>query len=184
MILSRQLQRSEPFTKVPIDEALDVTFQLLQEDQTFEDRIGIPIGEICTLTQLCLKYTYTLETKFYEQIQGAATGSLLSLITANLHLEQIENRVYPYTTKNYGLGMLMMPSLSGHITLHYCNSLGHLKSIHSFVQFTMEVESNTFLDVMVKRTFFHHGVSNIHPHGSLLELSESSSSPSFFRCFT
>ena len=76
------------FTRVPLDEALQVIANQVQNDPTLEERTSIPAEDILTLTELCLRSTYfQLEEQFYEQVEGAAMGSPLSPITANLYME-------------------------------------------------------------------------------------------------
>ena len=76
------------FTCVPIDEALKVIEQRLNEDETLMERTSIPVEDICALTELCLKSTYfQYQDQFYEQIEGAAMGSPLSPIIANIYME-------------------------------------------------------------------------------------------------
>ena len=46
------------FTRVPVDEALLVLSHRLQQDETLKERTSIPIPDLCTLVELCLKSTY------------------------------------------------------------------------------------------------------------------------------
>ena len=49
------------------------------------------IQQIVTLLEFCLKNTYFLfQGKFYEQVQGAAMGSSISTLIANLFMEEFE----------------------------------------------------------------------------------------------
>ena len=80
------------FTKVPIDEALQVVSTALQNDSSLSDRTAIPIETICNLVELCLKSTYfQFENNFYKQIEGASMGSPLSPVIANLYMEYFES---------------------------------------------------------------------------------------------
>ena len=64
---------------------------LLATDDTLEDRTSIPPEDICQLVELCLRCTYfQFDGELYEQI-GAAMGSPLSPVVANLYMEFIEN---------------------------------------------------------------------------------------------
>ena len=48
---------------------------------------------IMDLLGLCLRSTYfTFRGKFYEQVEGAAIGSPISPIVANLYMEDFETR--------------------------------------------------------------------------------------------
>ena len=81
------------FTKVPIEEALQAVSTRLTQDDTLEDRTAIPIADICALTELCLCSTYfSFDAMFFEQVEGAAMGSPLSPIVANLYMEAFEER--------------------------------------------------------------------------------------------
>ena len=79
------------FTKVPIDETMDVVKHKLQNDTSLEDRTPIPIEKLCELIKLCLTTSYfQLGEKFYEQREGTAMGSPLSPVIANLYMEHFE----------------------------------------------------------------------------------------------
>lgn len=81
------------FTSVPINEALDIVAQRLEEDDTLMERTPIPTKEIHMLAEVCLKSTYfQYGNQFYEQIEGAAMGSPLSPIIANLYMEHLEQK--------------------------------------------------------------------------------------------
>jgi len=65
------------FTKVPVDEAIDIISSRLAQDNTLDERTTMPPGTICQLTKLCLSSTYfQFKDSFYEQLEGAAIGSL------------------------------------------------------------------------------------------------------------
>ena len=73
------------FTQVPVDDALKVLKEKLNDDRTLKERISIPVAQVMQLTELCLRSTYfQFENQFYEQTDGAAMGSPLSPIIANL----------------------------------------------------------------------------------------------------
>ena len=79
------------FTNVPVDEALLVITERLQQDTTLEERTSIPIPDLCHLVELCLKSTYfQFNRSFFEQVKGAAMGSPLSPIVANIFMEGLE----------------------------------------------------------------------------------------------
>ena len=79
------------FTNVPINDA--AISSLLRDDDSLEDKTAIPAVEICRLTELCLRSTYfQFQDLFYKQKDGAAMGSPLSQVVANLYMEAFENR--------------------------------------------------------------------------------------------
>ena len=52
------------------------------------------------LLEFCLRSTYfTHKGKFFEQVEGAAMGSPISSIVANLFMENFESRALQFITK-------------------------------------------------------------------------------------
>ena len=79
------------FTNVPIDEAMSRVATLLHADDSLEDRTTMSPATICQLTELCLRTTYfEFQEEFYEQVDGAAMGSPLSPVIANIYMEGFE----------------------------------------------------------------------------------------------
>ena len=46
------------FTRIPVNEALLVLSQRLQNDASLKERTNINVPNLCTLVELCLKSTY------------------------------------------------------------------------------------------------------------------------------
>ena len=90
------------FTRVPTSRAIQVTRDRLMNDPSLPDRTSLTVDDICSLLQLCLEATYlAFEGKVYRQIHGTAMGSPVSVVVANLVMEDVEHRgtIYlPYTT--------------------------------------------------------------------------------------
>ena len=79
------------FTSVPIDPALKIIKDLLVKDNTLKERTVMEVGDIILLLEFCLKNTYfSFQGQFYEQVEGAAMGSPVSPIVANLYMEYLE----------------------------------------------------------------------------------------------
>ena len=79
------------FTKIPIDEALQVISTALMADQTLDERTSVPPSKLCDLVGVCLHYNYFQSRDyFYEQLEGAAMGSPLSPIVANMFMEALK----------------------------------------------------------------------------------------------
>ena len=75
------------FTNVPVDKALEVILQRLTEDETLEDRTALTPEQVTHLLELCLKTTYfSFREEFYQQTDGAAMGSPVSPVVANLYI--------------------------------------------------------------------------------------------------
>ena len=74
------------FTNVPVDEAILVISNRIQQEETLKERTSIPIPELCHLVELCLRSTYfQFGQTFFEQVQGAAMGSALTHCGKHLH---------------------------------------------------------------------------------------------------
>ena len=80
------------FTSIPIPSALDIINNKLQDDTDFHNRTKMSTHNIIELLDFCLKNTYFIfQGVFYQQIKGAAMGSPVSPIVANIlwrHLKQ------------------------------------------------------------------------------------------------
>ena len=81
------------FTSVPIQPALNIIEKLLKEDTGLQNRTTMSIKHIMDLLEFCLRSTYfTYQGKYFEQVEGAAMGSPISPIVANLYMEKFEAR--------------------------------------------------------------------------------------------
>ena len=79
------------FTSLPIKPALKIIKKLLEEDPTLQQRTKMTVNNITCLLEICLNSTYfTFQENFYEQVEGAAMGSPISPIVANLYMEDFE----------------------------------------------------------------------------------------------
>ena len=146
------------FTKVPIAEAIDVIAEHLHQDETLGDRTTLSPETICQLMKLCLTSTYfQFRNCYYEQIEGAAMGSPLSPVVANLFMETLEEKALSTTTLKPKIWLRYVDDTF--VTWpHGQQALGefhsHLNNQNQDIQFTMEEESEgelPFLDTLVKR---------------------------------
>ena len=81
------------FTSVPVDPALNIIKDLLEKDHTIKERTAVAVSDIILLLEFCLKNTFfSFHDKFYEQVEGAAMGSPVSPIVANLYMEYLEQK--------------------------------------------------------------------------------------------
>ena len=79
------------FTNVPVDEALEVIQAKLLDDETLVERTGIPSDHVTHLLELCLRSTYfVFHGTYYQQQEGAAMGSPVSPVVANIYMEMFE----------------------------------------------------------------------------------------------
>ena len=100
------------FTSVPIQPAIDIIKKLL-EDGELQQRTNMSVNHIISLLEFCLRATYfTFQGRLYEQQEGAAMGSPISPIVANLFMEDFEKKAMessPHPPVS-GEDLLMIPS--------------------------------------------------------------------------
>ena len=100
------------FTSIPIPSALEVMKKKLEQDTELQKRTIMPVDTILELLAFCLNNTYFLfQDTFYEQTKGAAMGSPISPIIANIFMEAFEQRAIATALHplEFGEGMLMIP---------------------------------------------------------------------------
>ena len=124
--------------------------------ETLEDRTILSPERITELLDVCLRSTYfSYQDTFYEQREGAAMGSLVSAVVANLYMEFFEDLaigsppVKPRMWSRY-VDNTFFNFKKGEDSI----LLTHLNSVRPSIQFTVEVEekgSLPFLDCEVVR---------------------------------
>ena len=68
------------FISVPIRPALNIIKKHLEGDKQLQQRTSMTVNHITCLLEFCLRSTYfTFQGKYYEQLEGAAMGSPISL---------------------------------------------------------------------------------------------------------
>ena len=144
------------FTSVPIDPALNIIKDLLDKDTTLKERTVMEVGDIILLLEFCLKNTYfSFQGQFYEQVEGAAMGSPVSPIVANLYMEYLEQKALstaPHPTPFWG--RYVDDTFVIHKEANKQGFLQHINSVDPAIRFTVEDNkedgSIPFLDTIVK----------------------------------
>ena len=146
------------FTKVPIDEAMLIVAKKLEEDESLGDRTSLTPSSICQLTELCLQTTYFQQNgKLWEQCDGAAMGSPLSPVVANLYMEAFEQEAIEraldkpklwvrYVDNTFVIWQHGQDKLESFLEL--------LNNMRDPIKFTIEIEQNgqlPFMDVLVEK---------------------------------
>ena len=79
------------FSNTPIPKAMEVTQRRLENDNTLSQRTDLSVQSIMSLLEFCVNNTYFLfDGEFYKQTHGAAMGSPVSPILANIFMEYFE----------------------------------------------------------------------------------------------
>ena len=145
------------FTSVPVDPSMQIVKQKLLQDPTIPKWTNMSIQHIVTLLEFCLKNTcFLFQGKYYEQVQGAAMGSPISPLTANLFMEEFE--VKALSTAPYA-PCLWLRFVDGFYVIqkaeHSQQLLDHISTQDPLKQFTMEEQkqglSLPFLDTQVSQ---------------------------------
>ena len=103
---------SARFTLVPVDPALYIIRDLLDKDHTLNKRTVLAVNDIILLLEFCFKNTYfSFQDQFHEQVEGAAMGSPVSPIVANLYMEYLEQKALSTAPHHlgFGIGLWMTP---------------------------------------------------------------------------
>ena len=81
------------FTSVPIKPAINIIKQLLEDDKELQQRTTMTVQNIICLLEFCLNNTsFIFQGRYLEQTEGAAMGSPLSPIIANIYMEAFEKQ--------------------------------------------------------------------------------------------
>ena len=113
------------------------------------------VNQISCLLKFCLKTTYfTFQEKIFEQVKGAAMGSPISSIVANLFMEDLEIKALPLAPTPSTLWKRFVDDTFIIIQRTYKESfLQHLNSIDNNIHFTCEEAdedgSIAFLDMLI-----------------------------------
>ena len=80
-------------TSIFLAQSFQLCYLSLEEDQDLKHRTSMSVNHIISLLDFCLGSTYfTFKGRFYEQQEGAAMGSPISPIVANLYMEDLETK--------------------------------------------------------------------------------------------
>ena len=81
------------YTSIPIADAIEVIQRRLEQDTELPRRTTWSTNNILKFLEFCLVNTYFLfDGQFFEQTKGAAMGSPVSPIVANIYMEAFEDR--------------------------------------------------------------------------------------------
>ena len=173
------------FTSVPIQPALTIIEKLLEEDPGLQERTSMTVKNIICLLEFCLRNTYfTFQNQYYEQVEGAAMGSPISPIVANLYMESFETRAIstsphpPLMWKKFVDDTCVIIKEA-----HKQEFLEHINSIDPHIQFTSEDSkddgSMPYLDMLIRWEAEYNCLQEAYPHRHVSKMGQSS--PHFFK---
>ena len=149
------------FTSVPTDVACEVARKRLEAEAERGDssvlaNTGMDVDEIVRLLRVCLDTTYfQVNGKFYKQKKGTAMGSPVSVVVANLFMEEVEHTALQSFTLPVKTWKRYVDDTFAVIGKDHVDALHeHLNRHTAGVSFTVEKERDgvlPFLDVEVRR---------------------------------
>ena len=144
------------FTSVPVPKAVEVIKDRLERDDTLKERSALSPSQIADLLQFTLDTKYFVyRGEYYQQTHGAAMGSPVSPVVANLYMEYFEDiamtsgSITPRIWYRYVDDTYVVIERT-----QYEEFSRDLNQIDPNIQFTTEVESDgklPFLDTLVTR---------------------------------
>ena len=149
------------FTSVPTDVACDIVRKRLEAemekaDSSVRAQTAMDVDDIMILLRLCLNTTYfQVNGKFYKQKQGTAMGSPVSVVIANMFMEELEQKSLETFGHSVKVWKRYVDDTFVVVKKEHVEALHqHLNDQFTGVSFTLEEEkegSLAFLDVEVKR---------------------------------
>ena len=140
------------FTCIPQDLALESIRTAIDEDDTLMHRTNLDNESIMKLSELCVNANiFQYDNKLYKQITGMPMGSPVSVVVAELTLQNIEKKnILNYNTNDILLWKIYVDDCLAVVkTSQIDNLLGY---INNNTQFTVEKEIYNilaFLDVNI-----------------------------------
>ena len=132
------------FTSIPVKSAIEVIKKKLEQDTELHQRTTMSTQNILDLLEFCLCNTYFLfQGQYYEQTQGAAMGSPVSPVLANVYMEAFEDRALstavnpPRWWKRFVDDTFVILKKD-----HKEEFLQHINSVDPSIQFTTEEQKS------------------------------------------
>ena len=143
------------FTSIPIEPAINIIEKHLKEDTDLHNRTNMKLQHIISLLIFCLNNSYfSFQGRFYKQTEGAAMGSPICPIVANLFMEDLEVQAIKISSTPPALWKRFVDDTFTIIKKENRKSFRqHLNSIHPNIKFTCEEVridgSMPFLDILI-----------------------------------
>ena len=142
------------YPSVPQDEAIEIIYEKLKEDQTLHKRTSMSAESITQLLRLCVKYTYFMfDNEISQLIYGLAIGASTSGFAADIFMERLEERALNSFSNPPKLWLRFVDDTFAKLTEIFVNLfLEHLNKQHPRIEFTsenMKDNSIAFLDTLV-----------------------------------
>ena len=145
------------FTSIPVPAALQVINSKISTCTNFTNVCKIPTVKFMKLLEFTLtNCIFCLNKKFYEQLQGAAMGSPVSLFIANIYMEYFESLAIPSSPTLIKWWFRYVDDVHSATRKDQVNKpQEYLSSIDPHIKFTIELPGTDgflFLDTLTKPT--------------------------------
>ena len=132
------------FTKIPVDLAIKLAQERLHELQNLNELKKWSVNDICNGFQICLKATYSsFGKKIFKQIFGTAMSSPVSVVVANLVMEDVETRAIKIFAHPPTLWLRYVDDTFVNIEKKFLNIFfDHINNLEPSIKFTMEIEKD------------------------------------------
>ena len=141
------------FTSIPLQLALDCTATAIENSTT---KLPLPTDDLMDLLNLCLTSTYfQYNGKHYKQLHGTAMGSPVSVVVAEIVMQNIEEQALATYKRTLPLWLRYVDDTFTAVHKDEIDDFHeHLNRQNADIQFTKEIEENgkiPFLDCLVTR---------------------------------
>ena len=141
---------------VPMELEVSIARDQLRVDGRLKDRTKLTVDDICEGLILCLNDTnFTFRGQHYQQIFGTAMGSPVSVVVANMVMEDIEQKAIRSFRNPLRICKRYVDDtfvITDQKEVGYF--LHHINNLEESIKFTMEMEDNgkiAFLDALIHR---------------------------------
>ncbi|XP_078363377.1 uncharacterized protein LOC144647439 [Oculina patagonica] len=132
------------FTNVPMEDAVKATLRKLENDPGLADRTNLTPTQIADLLNFVLRSTYfQYNGSIYEQKDGAAMGSPVSTVIANIFMEGFEERAIASAIYKPKIWKRYVDDTFTILDRYQVDGfLQHLNNQQPTIRFTMETEKD------------------------------------------
>ena len=133
--------RKSLFTSIPFQLALDCTATAIKNSTT---KLLLPTDGLMDLLNLCLMSTYfQYNGKHYKQLHGTAMGSPVSVVVAEIIMQNIEEQVLANYKRTLPLWLRYVDDTFTAVHKDEINDFhDHLNRHNTDIQFTKDIEEN------------------------------------------
>ena len=145
------------FTSILVPVTVQVSNSKISTYTSFTNVCKIPIEKFIMLLELTVtSCIFPFNKKFYKQLQGAAMGSAVSPVIANIYMEHFESLPMPTSPTLIKWWFRYVDDVHSATRKDQVNKLQeHLNSIDPHIKFTIElpgIDGLLFLDTLTKPT--------------------------------